>query len=31
MNQRGRMVANDDAEPFSWDMNAQVTKRLWKV
>lgn len=30
MNQRGIMVANDDAERFSWDMkiNAQVTKRL---
>ena len=30
MNQRGIMIANDDAERFSWDMkiNAQVTKRL---
>lgn len=30
MNQQGIMVANDDAERFSWDMkiNAQVTKRL---
>lgn len=30
MNQRGIMVANDDAERFSWDMkiNAQVTRRL---
>lgn len=30
MNQRGIMIANDDAERFSWDMkiNAKVTERL---